>query len=168
MKFIAGLRVWGNWEIGENVLKVFLRLRGSANRRVDLFLPLIASILCPRSGRGAREEWPLTIVVPLLATRHSPPRLTLHAPRLDRPFESVQTLLDGTLTIRVKYIEHKESVHGVPWEWTGHNGGLLRAAASVSPPSSWRTRCVRKSTPPPSSLDRLTRRLSVRRFGSAT
>src|SRR5271157_4270669 len=47
MKFIAGLRVWGNWEIGENVLKVFLRLRGSANRRVDLFLPLIASI----SGR---------------------------------------------------------------------------------------------------------------------
>src|SRR5271157_6017925 len=44
MKFIAGLRVWGNWEIGENVLKVFLRLRGSANRRVDLFLPLIASI----------------------------------------------------------------------------------------------------------------------------
>src|SRR5271157_1961743 len=43
MKFIAGLRVWGNWEIGENVLKVFLRLRGSANRRVDLFLPLIAS-----------------------------------------------------------------------------------------------------------------------------
>src|SRR5271157_5374396 len=49
MKFIAGLRVWGNWGIGENVLKVFLRLRGSANRRVDLFLPLIASI----------ENWPL-------------------------------------------------------------------------------------------------------------
>src|SRR5208282_797237 len=44
MKFIAKLRVWGNWGIGENVLKVFLRLRGSANRRVDLFLPLIASI----------------------------------------------------------------------------------------------------------------------------
>src|SRR5208337_4295519 len=54
MKFIAGLRVWGNWEIGENVLKVFLRLRGSANRRVDLFLPLIAS----NSGRrqGALES----------------------------------------------------------------------------------------------------------------
>src|SRR5271157_1811696 len=47
MKFIAKLRVWGNWGIGENVLKVFLRFRGSANRRVDLFLPLIASI----SGR---------------------------------------------------------------------------------------------------------------------
>jgi len=45
MKFIAWLRVWGNWGILENVLKVFLRLRGSANRRVDLFLPLIASIL---------------------------------------------------------------------------------------------------------------------------
>src|SRR5208337_4401138 len=44
MKFIAGLRVWGNWKIGENVLKVFLRLRGSANRRVDFHLPLIASI----------------------------------------------------------------------------------------------------------------------------
>jgi len=53
MKFIAGLRVWGNWKIGENVLKVFLRLRGSANRRVDLFLPLIASI--PR-GRGRGIE----------------------------------------------------------------------------------------------------------------
>src|SRR5271157_192077 len=59
MKFIAGLRVWGNWKIGENVLKVFLRLRGSANRRVDLFLPLIASILCPRPGAGevASGEW---------------------------------------------------------------------------------------------------------------
>jgi hypothetical protein len=54
MKFIAGLRVWRNWEIGENVLKVFLRLRGSANRRVDLFLPLIASILGRR--RGALES----------------------------------------------------------------------------------------------------------------
>src|SRR5271157_4410785 len=50
MKFIAGLRVWGNWKIGENVLKVFLRLRGSANRRVDLFLPLIASISGRRQG----------------------------------------------------------------------------------------------------------------------
>jgi|GEM_PF-6123287 len=54
MKFIAGLRVWGNWEIGENVLKVFLRLRGSANHRVDLFLPLIASILTePKNARDA-------------------------------------------------------------------------------------------------------------------
>ncbi len=54
MKFIAGLRVWRNWGIVENVLKVFLKLRGSANRRVDLFLPLIASILGRR--RGARGE----------------------------------------------------------------------------------------------------------------
>jgi len=54
MKFIAGLRVWGNWKIGENVLKVFLRLRGSANRRVDLFLPLIASIPWSPSIRAAR------------------------------------------------------------------------------------------------------------------
>src|SRR5208282_4276940 len=52
MKFIAGLRVWGNWEIGENVLKVFLRLRGSANRRVDLFLPLIASIWSSAASAG--------------------------------------------------------------------------------------------------------------------
>src|SRR5208282_1432332 len=55
MKFIAGLRVWGNWEIGENVLKVFLRLRGSANRRVDLFLPLIASISGRLNGAGVRR-----------------------------------------------------------------------------------------------------------------
>src|SRR5271157_782775 len=56
MKFIAKLRVWGNWGIGENVLKVFLRFRGSANRRVDLFLPLIASISGRRHGaRGARR-----------------------------------------------------------------------------------------------------------------
>jgi hypothetical protein len=34
----------GKQGIAENVLKVFLRLRDSANRRVDLFLPLIASI----------------------------------------------------------------------------------------------------------------------------
>src|SRR5271157_4555776 len=56
MKFIAGLRVWGNWEIGENVLKVFPRFRGSANRRVDFHLPLIASISGRREGaRGERR-----------------------------------------------------------------------------------------------------------------
>src|SRR5208282_5921775 len=61
MKFIAKLRVWGNWGIGENVLKVFLRLRGSANRRVDLFLPLIASILCPRRGARGDRRWPVEV-----------------------------------------------------------------------------------------------------------
>jgi hypothetical protein len=60
MKFIAGLRVWRNWGIVENVLKVFLKLRGSANRRVDLHLPLIASPshsfnLRP-SARGVERE----------------------------------------------------------------------------------------------------------------
>src|SRR5271157_3413239 len=55
MKFIAKLRVWGNWGIGENVLKVFLRFRGSANRRVDLFLPLIASIPGRLNGAGVRR-----------------------------------------------------------------------------------------------------------------
>jgi hypothetical protein len=44
MKFMADLRVWGDRGSRENVLKVFLRLRGPANRRVDLHLPLIASI----------------------------------------------------------------------------------------------------------------------------
>src|SRR5271157_6278052 len=66
MKFIAGLRVWRNWGIVENVLKVFLKLRGSANRRVDLFLPLIASIPVGRVrdiGRrcrkpARRQAWP--------------------------------------------------------------------------------------------------------------
>ena len=43
MKFIAGLRVWGNRGMGKTP-QVFPRLRGSANRRVDLHLPLIASI----------------------------------------------------------------------------------------------------------------------------
>src|SRR5271157_9205 len=70
MKFIAGLRVWGNWKIGENVLKVFLRLRGSATRRVDLFLPLIASIPGGEGGTSKaytlpkparRQAWPLKI-----------------------------------------------------------------------------------------------------------
>src|SRR5271157_132005 len=94
MKFIAKLRVWGNWGIGENVLKVFLRLRGSANRRVDLFLPLIASIsgwrhilrpssqatgpcdgttarrwLCLRTGSGITEARPHPRAL-------SPPRTT--------------------------------------------------------------------------------------------
>jgi len=34
---LQGLRVWGNG-IRENVLKVFLMLKDSANRRVDLSL----------------------------------------------------------------------------------------------------------------------------------
>src|SRR5271157_1791047 len=59
MKFMVGLRVWGNWGIGETVLKVFLRLRGSANCRVDLYLPLIASFERPirlvRHGDGEGE-----------------------------------------------------------------------------------------------------------------
>src|SRR5271157_5850954 len=57
MKFIAGLRVWRNWGIVENVLKVFLRLRGSANRRVDLHLPLIASISWPAALGQSRGVW---------------------------------------------------------------------------------------------------------------
>jgi hypothetical protein len=44
MKFMSGLQVWGIGEVWQNVLKVFLRLRASANRRVGLHLPLIASV----------------------------------------------------------------------------------------------------------------------------
>src|SRR5271157_885175 len=69
---------------------------------------------------------------------HAPP-LTLHAPRptphAPRSTPHAWTLLDGTLACCVKYPVHKESVHSVPWEWTGQDCGLLRAAASVSPPS---------------------------------
>src|SRR5208283_3634989 len=43
MKFIAGLRVWVNGALGKTP-QVFPRIRGSANRRVDLHVPLIASI----------------------------------------------------------------------------------------------------------------------------
>src|SRR5271157_312420 len=46
MKFIAGLRVLVNGGSGKTP-QVFPRFRGSANRRVDFHLPLIASI----SGR---------------------------------------------------------------------------------------------------------------------
>src|SRR5271157_467671 len=53
MKFIAGLRVWVNGGTGKTP-QVFPRIRGSANRRVDLHLPLIASIPCP--WRGAMES----------------------------------------------------------------------------------------------------------------
>jgi hypothetical protein len=42
MKFIAGLLVWVSRETGKTP-QVFPRLRGSANPRVDLHLPLIAS-----------------------------------------------------------------------------------------------------------------------------
>src|SRR5271157_887780 len=56
MKFIARLRVWRNWGIVENVLKVFLKPRGSANRRVDLFLPLIASISGRLNGAWVRRR----------------------------------------------------------------------------------------------------------------
>src|SRR5208282_1373258 len=78
MKFIAGLRVWENWEIGENVLKVFLRLRGSANRRVDLFLPLIASILGRRDE--ARGERRVASGQGTLNAKRGTSRLTPHAP----------------------------------------------------------------------------------------
>jgi hypothetical protein len=44
MKFMASLQVWGNGDRGKTP-QVFPRLRASANRRVDLFLPLIASRL---------------------------------------------------------------------------------------------------------------------------
>src|SRR5208337_2991616 len=51
MKFIAGLRVWVNGAMGKTP-QVFPKIRGSANRRVDLHLPLIASIPgCCRTGR---------------------------------------------------------------------------------------------------------------------
>src|SRR5271157_2414125 len=43
MKFIAGLRVWVTGGTGKTP-QVFPRFRGSKNRRVDLHLPLIASI----------------------------------------------------------------------------------------------------------------------------
>src|SRR5271157_6101542 len=68
MKFIAGLRVWVNGVTGK-IPQVFPRFSGSANRRVDLHLPLIASILGRRHGalksladrrrRGAKTAKPL-------------------------------------------------------------------------------------------------------------
>src|SRR5208337_2227205 len=81
MKFIAGLRVWRNWGIVENVLKVFLKLRGSANRRVDLFLPLIASI----SGRrhGAWGERRVAGGQGTLNAKRGTSRLAPHASRLN-------------------------------------------------------------------------------------
>src|SRR5271157_5827241 len=53
MKFIVGLRVWVNGGSGKTP-QVVPRFRGSANRRVDLFLPLIASIP-GRSRTGHRR-----------------------------------------------------------------------------------------------------------------
>src|SRR5271157_1028375 len=66
MKFIAGLRVWVNGPLGKTP-QVFPRFSGSANRRVDLFLPLIASILPGGDEQKsmvarwptASEEWPV-------------------------------------------------------------------------------------------------------------
>src|SRR5208283_2777397 len=59
MKFIAGLRVWVNGAMGKTP-QVFPKIRGSANRLVDLHLPLIASISGRRHAawRGAGEHWP--------------------------------------------------------------------------------------------------------------
>src|SRR5271166_580995 len=53
MKFIAGLLVWGNGGMGKTS-QVFPRFKGSANRRVDLHLPLIVSI--PGSRRRDIER----------------------------------------------------------------------------------------------------------------
>src|SRR5271157_176854 len=49
MKFIAGLLVWGNGGMGKTS-QVFPRFKGSANRRVDLHLPLIVPISGRRHG----------------------------------------------------------------------------------------------------------------------
>jgi hypothetical protein len=54
MKFMSGLLVWGTWGSLGNNLKVFLRLRGPANRRVDLHLPLIASTAYRNEARNRR------------------------------------------------------------------------------------------------------------------
>src|SRR5271166_3983299 len=53
MKFIVRLRVWVNGGLGKTP-QVFPRFRGSANRRVDLHLPLIASIPWSSSIRAAQ------------------------------------------------------------------------------------------------------------------
>src|SRR5271166_5138804 len=55
MKFIAGLRVWVNGGTGKTP-QVFPRFRGSANRRVDLHLPLIASIPVRRQCDASKCE----------------------------------------------------------------------------------------------------------------
>src|SRR5208283_2620127 len=55
MKFIAGLRVWVNGALGKTP-QVFPRIRGSANRRVDLHVPLIASISSRRQGDASKCE----------------------------------------------------------------------------------------------------------------
>src|SRR5271157_5097464 len=54
MKFIAGLRVWVTGGTGKTP-QVFPRFRGSKNRRVDLHLPLIASIGEWREKSGQRQ-----------------------------------------------------------------------------------------------------------------
>src|SRR5271157_4893455 len=54
MKFIAGLRVWVNGPLGKTP-QVFPRFSGSANRRVDLHLPLIASIEISRKSLALKE-----------------------------------------------------------------------------------------------------------------
>src|SRR5208337_3225866 len=59
MKFIAGLRVWANGGLGKTP-QVFPRIRGSANRRVDLHLPLIASIP-GRSRTRVRKRPPTSL-----------------------------------------------------------------------------------------------------------
>src|SRR5208337_5133652 len=59
MKFIAGLRVWVNGAMGKTP-QVFPKIRGSANRRVDLHLPLIYL-----SRRGMRRFHESRIVLQL-------------------------------------------------------------------------------------------------------
>src|SRR5271166_6187995 len=66
MKFIVRLRVWVNGGLGKTS-QVFPRFRGSANRRVDLHLPLIASI--PGGEAGTLKGWPCR----RLSRRQAPP-----------------------------------------------------------------------------------------------
>src|SRR5208337_2818518 len=75
MKFIAGLRVWVNGAMGKTP-QVFPKIRGSANRRVDLHLPLIASISGRRQGKWSGG----TVVSCQLPVNAKTRKITPHAP----------------------------------------------------------------------------------------
>src|SRR5271157_3225931 len=131
MKFIAGLRVWGNWEIGENVLKVFLRLRGSANRRVDLFLPLIASISGWRQCDASKCEMRRLGRVTPSAGRDVIDRKACFLPFLVQA--AVLASIPGPASDLETFGQSKTAGSGDPRRTRQSDGGVGRPAPNESP-----------------------------------
>src|SRR5271157_4707615 len=125
MKFIVGLRVWVNGRLGKTP-QVFPRIRGSANRRVDLHLPLIASISGRLNGAGVRR----TVVSGADERRGQETLAERRASRSDR-FWLLELGVSRTFLDKLR---PQFSGHGYPTQRAANTSVLARGVLSVRTP----------------------------------